>query len=104
MNIIELIYSTYSLKLSKPFTTSKGNINERKGFILNLKNEKGIVGVGDAAPFPEIGSESFEEIEDTLNNLKLELKIDLFNLAESLNKFITFKFALRHGFEQRFLI
>jgi len=106
MNIIELIYSPYSLRLSKPFTTSKGIINERKGFILNLKNAKGIIGVGDAAPFPEFGSESFEETEEALTNLKLELKIDLFNLVESLNENLSpFRnlYALRHGFEQAIL-
>jgi o-succinylbenzoate synthase len=101
-----LIYSPYSLKLSKPFSSSKGIINERKGFILNLKNAKGIVGVGEAAAIPEFGSASFEEIEEALNNLKLELKIDLFNLVESLNENLTsFRNlpTLRHGFEQAIL-
>jgi L-alanine-DL-glutamate epimerase-like enolase superfamily enzyme len=60
MNRIELTYNPYELKLLKPFETSKGKVTHRKGFIVKLKNENGITGIGDICPFPEMGSESYQ--------------------------------------------
>lgn len=106
MNIIELIYAPYFLNFKKPFLTSKGKIDKRKGFIINLKNSTGLTGVGDASPFPEFGSESYEQAEEALSNLKLQLKIDLDNIEESISANL-FQFnnlpALRHGLEQALL-
>jgi o-succinylbenzoate synthase len=106
MSIIELIYAPYSLNFKKPFITSKGTIDKRKGFIINLKNSTGLIGVGDASPFPEFGSETYEQTEEALNSLKIQLKVDLDkiegSLAENLSQFNNFP-ALRHGFEQALL-
>ncbi|HVO74412.1 MAG TPA: o-succinylbenzoate synthase [Ignavibacteriaceae bacterium] len=106
MNVIELIYAPYFLQLKKPFLTSAGIINKRKGFILNLKNANGLIGVGDAAPFPEFGSESIEQAEEALKNLKLQLKIDFNKIEKSISEnLLQFEKlpALRHGFEQALL-
>jgi len=106
MNELKLAYSPYLLLLNKPFTTSKSTINERKGFIISIKNQNGLEGIGDACPLPEFGSESFDEAESVLKNLKLKLEIDLNNIAGSLN-IILAQFektpAVRHGIEQAVL-
>lgn len=106
MNIVELIFAPYRIRLKRPFTTSKGIIKERKGYIINLKDSEGIIGVGDAAPLPEFGSETYEEASAALDNLKIELKIDINDLQDNLGNNLQFfnKFpALRHGIEQAIL-
>jgi o-succinylbenzoate synthase len=63
-------------------------------------------GIGDTCPFPDFGSESFDEAESVLKNLRLKLEIDLNNIAGSLN-IILAQFektpAVRHGIEQAVL-
>jgi len=106
MNQLGLTYLPYSLKLKIPFETSKSKINERKGFIITIKDSEKFKGVGDAAPLPNFGSETFDEAAKFLTDFKLNLKIDLTNFLESLQVNLSplDKFpALRHGFEQAFL-
>ena len=51
MTNLELTYSPYNLKLTKPFITSVGKISERKGFIISLKSNNNAEGIGEAARF-----------------------------------------------------
>ena len=103
MNIIDLKYQPYKLRLSTPFETSKSTISERKGFIISLKSSSGKVGIGDVTPFPEFGSETYENAENKIDNLKIELRIEKENFNES-TKNILKDFnslpSLRHGLEQ----
>lgn len=106
MNKLELKYFPYTLKLTEPFNTSEGQINERHGLIIKLSGKSGISGIGDTAPFPEFGSESLEDSVRTLENLNLEIKIDLDNILKSLDSVLRdFKDfpSLRHGLEQALL-
>ncbi|OGU74323.1 MAG: o-succinylbenzoate synthase [Ignavibacteria bacterium RBG_16_34_14] len=102
MNKLELTYTPYSLKLKKTLQTSRTTITERKGFILKLKSQTSAVGIGEAAPLPDFGSESYEEDEKVLENFKLNLRVDIENLNESLeenlNDYNSFP-SLRCGFE-----
>lgn len=103
MNKIELTYSPYNLKFIKPFETSKGIINERKGFIIQLKSSSGKKGIGDAAPLPEFGSEKFIDDESALKNIKLRFKLDLALIENNItNILLPYEKlpALRHGLEQ----
>ncbi len=106
MTNLELTYSPYHLHLSMPFITSKGEIKERKGFVISLKNLAQAQGIGEAAPLPEFGSESFEDDEKALENINLNLKLDLNNLLPSVEKSLA-EFdhlpALRSGLEQAIL-
>lgn len=106
MKNLELTYSPYHLQLSMPFVTSKGEIRERKGFVISLKNLDKAQGIGEAAPLPEFGSESFEDDEKALENINLNLKLDLNNLLPSIEKSLA-DFdqlpALRSGLEQAIL-
>lgn len=106
MKELELTYSPYKLILNTAFETFRGRISERKGFIISLKSENGKTGIGDAAPFPEFGSESYEETEETLNKVELKININLSDLRKSLKytlrNYEAFP-ALRHGMEQALL-
>ncbi len=106
MTNLELTYSPYSIKLNNPFKTSLGEIRERKGFIISLKSSSTAEGIGEAAPLPEFGSESYEDDERVLEDIRLKLKLDLNNLVpsieESLSDFNHLP-ALRSGVEQAIL-
>ena len=71
MNNLELTYVPYSTKLKKPFRASGLIITERNGFILFLKSESKSIGIGEAAPLAEFGSESYKETERALENFPL---------------------------------
>jgi o-succinylbenzoate synthase len=99
-------YTPYSLKLKIPFSTAKKTITERNGFIIEIKDENGLIGKGDSAPFPEFGSESFERTESFLSKFKDEIEIDendLFNSVRSSLKFLEALPTLRHAIEQAVL-
>lgn len=96
-------YTPYSLKLKIPFSTAKNIITERNGFIVEIKDENGLIGKGDSAPFPEFGSESFEKTESFLSMFKDEIEIDennFFNSIHSELKFLKTLPTLRHAIEQ----
>ncbi len=106
MTNLQLTFFPYALSFKKPFQTAKGKITKRKGFILSLENQDGQKGIGDAAPFPEFGSEKYEETENALKNLKIKLKIDIDNIFKSIDKNLKQYEklpALRHGLEQAIL-
>ena len=106
MNNLELTYTPYSLELKSSFETAHGRFDKRKGFIISLKNEDGLEGLGDTAPFPEIGSETYKDTEPALKNIKLDLKIDLSDIRESFKKLLNSYDSLpslRHGIEQALL-
>lgn len=103
MNKLELTYHPYKLKLSTPFETSKGKITERKGFIISLKSSSGKIGVGDVAPLPEFGSETYEEAETSIASVKIAIRIDMSDFKDSLKVFLSDfnnRPALKHGLEQ----
>jgi o-succinylbenzoate synthase len=106
MKNIELTYSPYTIKLKQPFETAGGIIKERRGFIIELSGDTGFNGMGDAAPFPEFGSESFDEAEEALEMIELKTKIDIDDIKKSLRynlrNYEAFP-ALRHGLEQAIL-
>lgn len=105
MNQISLSYKQYILKFKNPFKTSGTEINERKGFLITFK-ENNFRGIGDAAPFPEFGSETFEDAQKGLSDFKLNLRLNLSDFRDSLKenlKSIEHLPALRHGIEQGFL-
>ncbi|MFO7525784.1 MAG: o-succinylbenzoate synthase [Ignavibacteriaceae bacterium] len=104
MRTFTVEYSSYSLNLKKPFTTSKGNVVHRSGFIIKLTDENGNMGTGDCSPFPEFGSESLEAAQNKLVELKSILlsDLDIENIKDSLNNLTPFP-ALKAGLEQALL-
>ena len=106
MKNLQLSFSSYTLKLKKPFITSKKEIKERNGFILTLLDAEENEGIGDCCPFPELGSETLKTAEDALSDIHLEINInsdDIENsITDNLKKFDKLP-ALRHGLEQALL-
>ena len=86
MKNLELTYIPYETRLKKPFQTSGTTITDRKGFILILKSQSKSVGIGEAAPLPQFGSETFEEDQQALTNFNLKLSIDLEKIEESIEQ------------------
>lgn len=106
MKRIDFTCSSYTLKFKKPFETSKGIIEGRKGFLIYLKSDTGKTGVGDAAPFPEFGSESYADTENAIKNIKLNLKVNFQDIETSIIYSLSNLDnlpALHHGFEQALL-
>ena len=85
MKGLQLTYSPYTLKLNKSFFTARTEIKERRGFILRLTDQDGFEGIGDCCPFPEIGSESIEDVENVLSDFKLKVIIDDTEIEKSIN-------------------
>jgi o-succinylbenzoate synthase len=106
MKIVHSSCSPYILKLKQPFTTSKGKITERKGFLIKLDSANGKSGYGDCCPLPEFGSESYEQAEAMLQDLELKIRIDVNDIEQSILKTLEplsgFP-ALQHAFEQALL-
>ncbi len=100
MTNLELTYSPYSLKLAMPFYTSAGKMVERKGFIISLKDLSGAEGIGEAAPLPEFGSESYEDDAEALENINLRLRFDLNDLLPSVQESLS-EFSLSPRFKER---
>ena len=103
MNKLKLKYHPYELKLSAPFETSKGKITTRKGFIISLESSSGKIGIGDVCPLPDFGSETYEEVEMRIANLKIELKVEIEDFKNSLKYFLSdynSHPSLKHGLEQ----
>jgi o-succinylbenzoate synthase len=106
MNKILLTYQPYELKFKEPLSTSSIKITLRNGFLITLIDEGGNKGVGDACPFQEFGSESYEKTEKILKKLRLKLNINLEDIEKSIYQNLA-EFdetpALRHGIEQALL-
>lgn len=106
MKIVHSSCSPYILKLKQPFSTSKGKISERRGFLIKLDSVNGKSGYGDCCPLSEFGSESYEQAEAILQDLELKIKIDVNDIEQSILKTLeplsSFP-AIRHAFEQALL-
>ncbi len=59
----------YRLGLRRPWRTALGEWTERRGWLVRLETADGLVGYGDCAPLPEVGTELFTVAEATLREL-----------------------------------
>lgn len=103
MNNLQFNYAKYESKFRNPFQTAKSTLYNRKGIIITLKNAEGTTGIGEAAPLPEFGSETFKQSEEAIKNFKLDLKIDINNFIEGLQENLPNLESLpaaKHGIEQ----
>jgi O-succinylbenzoate synthase len=102
MNDLQLTYSPYTLVLNKPFITSKKEITERNGVIIKIVDAEGNEGVGDCCPFSEFGSETLQDAENALSDIKLTINIkedEIENsITENLKNFDKLP-SLKHGLD-----
>jgi o-succinylbenzoate synthase len=68
MQITRAKLKPYQLPLSSPWKSSKGTLNNRHGWLISLTDTQGHTGYGDAAPLPEIGTETPQQAEEWLNS------------------------------------
>jgi len=76
MIIKDFKYLPFSLRLKTPFQSSAQIIKQRNGFIISLSDELGNLSFGEASPLINYSSESVDQVETILKNLRNQL-IDL---------------------------
>ncbi|WP_224269321.1 mandelate racemase/muconate lactonizing enzyme family protein [Haloprofundus salinisoli] len=59
----------FSLRLRKPLGTAKGEIRERRGFLVGIETDDGVRGVGEATPLPG-WTESYAECRARLEEMR----------------------------------
>ncbi len=85
MNKIEDIFlKYYSLALKKPFKMIDSTLNQKKGFLLLIKTDEGML-AGDCSPLLGFSRESFEEAQIQLINLYERISCRKGDDIESLN-------------------
>ena len=55
MKLVAADWLPYTLPLSRPWQTSRGEIDERHGRLFRLQSADGLTGWGDCAPLPDFG-------------------------------------------------
>lgn len=73
MRIERATLEPFRLPLRKPFRTAQGILRERRGVLLRIVCEAGIVGVGEASPLEAFGTESFEAARSALEACRRSL-------------------------------
>ena len=61
VNIIDAGLSLFSLPLLRPLFNSRGAISQRRGVLLQIADESGLRGFGEATPLPGFGLETLNE-------------------------------------------
>ena len=67
MQITRAKLKAYQLPFSTPWKSSKGILRDRHGWLISLTDTTGLTGYGDAAPLPEMGTETLQQAEEWLN-------------------------------------
>lgn len=62
-------FDVYRLPFKTPWRSKAGTWQVREGALIQLTDDQGNSGYGDAAPLPEIGTEALRESEERLNAL-----------------------------------
>ena len=63
-------FAPYQLHFKHPWISHHGCRTERDGFLIQLVDENGLLAEGEAAPLPEIGTESLQQCHLQLQQLQ----------------------------------
>jgi O-succinylbenzoate synthase len=66
---LHLQFRRYCLPFRAPVRTAHGWWREREGLIVQLANDGGVIGYGEAAPIPHFGTETVDEAEAAVRAL-----------------------------------
>jgi o-succinylbenzoate synthase len=69
MKLARVEIAAFSLALRAPLSTARGTVTHRRGFLLRIRDEHGLCGLGEASPASWIDGESLEETERSLREL-----------------------------------
>ncbi len=64
-----LRYTPYRYRYRTPWISRYGRSDHREGFLLLLEEKDGRFGMGEAAPLPELGTETLEQCRSSLESL-----------------------------------
>lgn len=68
MHITETRWMPSRLELVRPLKTARATYWERRGFLVELVDEEGRVGQGEAMPLPEFGTEPLDTCEQVIRS------------------------------------
>ena len=74
MKVEQFSWTEYRIPFRRPFATSRGTEAERRGFLLRLVTDKGLVGLGEAAPLPGSSSLVGCDVVTLLETVSLRLQ------------------------------
>ena len=74
VNIADLRVYRYSLKFRHPINIHNQALDRREGYILSVRSDEQIEGLGEAAPLPGLSMESFAQAGDQLRNLRMQCR------------------------------
>lgn len=73
MKIVAADWIPYELRLTRPWHTSRGSFETRRGRLLRLKNAAGLIGWGDCAPLPSFGISESRAVDHAEESALLDL-------------------------------
>ncbi len=66
MKILDIHWQPYSIPFARSFATAHGDMATREGVLLIVTTDTGLIGIGEMAPMPTMGSETLAEACDAL--------------------------------------
>jgi o-succinylbenzoate synthase len=69
IRIARIAIASYDLPLTRPWSSARGTLTRRRGWLLRLQSSDGVLGVGECAPLPGAGTEPFDDAATTLRTL-----------------------------------
>ena len=92
MKVVRLVCTPYCVPFRQPFVTAHGTQTERRGVLLQLHTDNGLIGLGEAAPIPGSGPRAWsdaatllEEMQALLPGQRLEEAADVIGLVDHLH-------------------
>ncbi len=65
-----LVTARFCLPLRAPLPTAAGTFTHRRGIVIRLATDAGVVGIGEASPYPTLGIAALLEVEDALDRVR----------------------------------
>jgi len=76
MKIASVEVVPYALPFREPYVTARGRIDRREMVLLRLRDEEGVVGLGEAVPLSMRGGASLEQVVEELERLAEMRELD----------------------------
>jgi o-succinylbenzoate synthase len=76
MKIASVEVVPYALPFRKPYVTARGRLERREMVLLRLRDEEGVVGLGEAVPLSMRGGASLEQVVEELERLAEMRELD----------------------------
>ena len=92
MRVARLACTPYCIPFRQPFATAHGTHTERRGFLLQLHTDTGLVGLGEAAPIPGSAPRAWsdaatllEAVQESLSGKRLQETTDVMSPVDHLH-------------------